>query len=179
LTPTAPILDAAAAYAYSPWIALAVAVVMITVVASYRQNVHAYDTRALQAEWERREIPVPLTVVDSPYREITRPIIDFVKSLRRDAPRDVVTVYIPEYVAVRWWENLLHNQSALHRAAGPHILARPGPRPARRGPRPVRSDEATRGRTHPGPEADMNRDGPNLVCSPGMNLDLSRLPSAA
>jgi amino acid transporter len=76
-------------------------------------NVDDKDTRALQAEWERRQIPVPLTVVDSPYREITRPIIEFVKSVRRGSPRDVVTVFIPEYVVGRWWENLLHNQSAL------------------------------------------------------------------
>ncbi|GAA0961568.1 hypothetical protein Vau01_003510 [Virgisporangium aurantiacum] len=87
-------------------------------------NVDDADTRALQTEWERREIPVPLTVVDSPYREITRPIIDFVKSLRRDSPRDVVTVYIPEYVVGRWWENLLHNQSAL-RLKG-RLLFEPG-----------------------------------------------------
>ena len=76
-------------------------------------NVDDKDTRTIQAEWERRQIPVPLTVVDSPYREITRPIIDFVKSVRRGSPRDVVTVFIPEYVVGRWWENLLHNQSAL------------------------------------------------------------------
>ncbi|GAA3343442.1 APC family permease [Amorphoplanes nipponensis] len=76
-------------------------------------NVDDKDTRTIQAEWERRQIPVPLTVVDSPYREITRPIIDFVKSMRRGSPRDVVTVFIPEYVVGRWWENLLHNQSAL------------------------------------------------------------------
>ena len=43
-------------------------------------NVDDADTRRIQAEWEARDIPVPLTVVDSPYREITRPIIDFVKS---------------------------------------------------------------------------------------------------
>nr|WP_240947696.1 APC family permease [Planosporangium mesophilum] len=76
-------------------------------------NVDDNDTRAIQAEWERRELSVPLTVVDSPYREITNPIIDFVKSMRRESPRDVVTVFIPEYVVGRWWENLLHNQSAL------------------------------------------------------------------
>ncbi|GAA3908401.1 APC family permease [Actinoplanes auranticolor] len=76
-------------------------------------NVDDKDTRTIQAEWERRQIPVPLTVVDSPYREITRPIIEFVKSVRRGSPRDVVTVFIPEYVVGRWWENLLHNQSAL------------------------------------------------------------------
>ncbi len=71
------------------------------------------ETRALQQEWDRRGIPVPLKVLDSPYREITRPIVDYVRGLRRESPRDVITVYIPEYVVGRWWEHLLHNQSAL------------------------------------------------------------------
>jgi hypothetical protein len=71
------------------------------------------DTRALQQEWERRGMPVPLTVIDSPYREITRPIINYVKAVRRKSPRDIVTVFIPEYVVGKWWEHLLHNQSAL------------------------------------------------------------------
>jgi amino acid transporter len=76
-------------------------------------NVDPPETRALQAEWDRRDIPVPLKVLDSPYREVTRPIIDYVRSIRRASPRDVVAVYIPEYVVGRWWEQLLHNQSAL------------------------------------------------------------------
>jgi len=76
-------------------------------------NVDDADTRALQADWQTRGIPVPLTVVDSPYREITRPIIDHVKSVRRSSPRDVVTVFVPEYVVGHWWEHVLHNQSAL------------------------------------------------------------------
>ncbi|MFG2036993.1 APC family permease [Dactylosporangium sp. NPDC048998] len=87
-------------------------------------NVDDHDTRALQDDWERRGIPVPLTVVESPYREINRPILDFVRSKRRDSPRDVVTVFIPEYVVGRWWEHLLHNQSAL-RLKG-RLLFEPG-----------------------------------------------------
>ena len=76
-------------------------------------NVDLDETRALTDEWDRRGLPVPLKVLDSPYREITRPIIDYVKSIRRSSPRDIVTVYIPEYIVGRWWEQLLHNQSAL------------------------------------------------------------------
>ncbi|WP_422752723.1 APC family permease [Micromonospora sp. WMMD708] len=87
-------------------------------------NVDEKDTRQLQQEWERRELPVPLTVVDSPYREITRPILNFVANTRRESPRDVVTVFIPEYVVGHWWENLLHNQSAL-RLKG-RLLFEPG-----------------------------------------------------
>jgi hypothetical protein len=51
-------------------------------------------------------------VVESPYREITRPVLGYIKRLRT-GPRDVVSVYIPETVVGRWWENLLHNQSSL------------------------------------------------------------------
>ncbi|MFY1575131.1 APC family permease [Verrucosispora sp. WMMD703] len=87
-------------------------------------NVDDQDTRQLQADWDRRGVPIPLTVIDSPYREITRPILNYVAGVRRESPRDVVTVFIPEYVVGRWWENLLHNQSAL-RLKG-RLLFEPG-----------------------------------------------------
>ncbi|MGO4342829.1 APC family permease [Phycicoccus sp. Soil748] len=76
-------------------------------------NVEPDETKALQDEWDRRDIPVPLKALDSPYREITRPVVDYVKSLRSGHPRDVVVVYIPEYVLGKWYEQVLHNQSAL------------------------------------------------------------------
>jgi hypothetical protein len=76
-------------------------------------NVDDADTRAIQQAWEEYDVPVPLRVIESPYREITRPVIDYVKSIRRESPRDVITVFIPEYVVGKWWEHLLHNQSAL------------------------------------------------------------------
>ncbi|MBB3085441.1 APC family permease [Geodermatophilus sabuli] len=76
-------------------------------------NVDDAETRALQAQWEKYDIPVPLTVLESPYREITRPVLDFVKGIRRDSPRELVVVFVPQYVVGRWWENVLHNQSAL------------------------------------------------------------------
>jgi amino acid transporter len=82
------------------------------------------EVAALQREWDRRALPVPLTVVDSPYREVTRPILDYVKRIRLDSPRDVVTVFIPEYVVGKWWEQLLHNQSALRLKA--RLLFQPG-----------------------------------------------------
>ncbi|WP_407676032.1 APC family permease [Phycicoccus flavus] len=71
------------------------------------------ETKALQDEWARRDIPVPLKALDSPYREITRPVLDYVRSIRSDNPRDLVVVYIPQYVVGHWWEQVLHNQSAL------------------------------------------------------------------
>lgn len=82
------------------------------------------DTASLAAEWDRRSIPVPLKVLDSPYREVTRPILDYVRNVRRGSPRDLVIVYVPEYVVGHWWEQILHNQSALRLKA--RLLFLPG-----------------------------------------------------
>lgn len=59
------------------------------------------------------DVAVPLKVIASPYREITRPVLDYVKRITKESPRTVVTVFIPEYVVGHWWEQILHNQSAL------------------------------------------------------------------
>jgi hypothetical protein len=71
------------------------------------------DVRRLQQDWEERHIPVPLTILDSPYRDLTESVLTYVSRLARENPRDLIVVYVPEYVVSRWWEHLLHNQSAL------------------------------------------------------------------
>jgi amino acid transporter len=71
------------------------------------------ETRELVHMWEDSDISVPLKVIASPYREITRPVLDYVKRVSKESPRTVVTVFIPEYVVGHWWEQVLHNQSAL------------------------------------------------------------------
>jgi amino acid transporter len=71
------------------------------------------ETRELVHKWEHSDISVPLKVIASPYREITRPVLDYVKRVSNESPRTVVTVFIPEYVVGHWWEQVLHNQSAL------------------------------------------------------------------
>jgi amino acid transporter len=71
------------------------------------------ETRELVHKWEDSDITVPLKVIASPYREITRPVLDYVKRVSKESPRTVVTVFIPEYVVGHWWEQVLHNQSAL------------------------------------------------------------------
>ncbi|MEZ5211439.1 MULTISPECIES: APC family permease [unclassified Gordonia (in: high G+C Gram-positive bacteria)] len=76
-------------------------------------NVDDRDTRTLVARWEESDTHIPLKVIASPYRDITRPVINYVRRIRRESPRDVVTVFIPEYVVGHWWEHILHNQSAL------------------------------------------------------------------
>jgi hypothetical protein len=71
------------------------------------------ETRDLVHKCEDSGISSPLKVIASPYREVTRPILEYGKRVSKQSPRTGVTVFIPEYVVGRWWEQLLHNQSAL------------------------------------------------------------------
>ncbi|HET6166549.1 MAG TPA: APC family permease [Marmoricola sp.] len=71
------------------------------------------ESDRLMEEWDQRHIDVPLKVLYSPYREIIRPVVQYAVEIREHNPRGVVAVYIPEYVVGRWWEQLLHNQTAL------------------------------------------------------------------
>ena len=67
----------------------------------------------LPRAWEDRGVPTPLVIIESPYRETVRPILRYVRHLRREHPGDVVSIIIPEYVVGHWWQNVLHNQTAL------------------------------------------------------------------
>jgi amino acid transporter len=78
----------------------------------------------LPAEWHERGVPVPLVVIESPYRETVRPVQLYVRQLRRDYPGDVISIIIPEYLVGHWWQNLLHNQTALRLKA--RLLFEPG-----------------------------------------------------
>jgi amino acid transporter len=75
--------------------------------------VDADDTLRLRREWERLNIAEPLTVLEAPYRDFIRPLVGYIKQLNKRYPRTLVMVFIPEYVVTRWWQQLLHNQSAL------------------------------------------------------------------
>lgn len=76
-------------------------------------SIDAKATNRLLEEWDERHLDIPLKVLHSPYREVVRPIVEYTQEIRRASPRGVVAVYIPEYVVGRWWEQLLHNQTAL------------------------------------------------------------------
>ncbi len=83
-----------------------------------------HEVRELNAAWEAADPGVALQVVESPYREIIRPIIKYVRDYPARGPRDIITVIIPEYIVGHWWEQILHNQSALRLKA--RLLFQPG-----------------------------------------------------
>jgi len=54
-----------------------------------------------------------LVVLPSPYRELTRPLLKYIKRLERQEHDDVITVVLPEFIPAKWWQHILHNQSSL------------------------------------------------------------------
>jgi hypothetical protein len=71
------------------------------------------QTQHLQAQWGEMNIHVPLTVIESPYRDFGVPLIKYIKHRREEHGSEVITVYLPQYIVGHWWESILHN----HRAA--------------------------------------------------------------
>ena len=70
-------------------------------------------TVAVQQQWDVYHRGVPLVVLDSPYRSLLEPLLDYIDTIQRDDPDGYVTVVLPEFVPARWWQHIFHNQSAL------------------------------------------------------------------
>jgi len=66
----------------------------------------------LERDWAAHNIKVPLRILDSPYRDISLPLIKYIKHRREEHGAEVVTVYTPQYIVGHWWEGLLHNHAA-------------------------------------------------------------------
>jgi amino acid transporter len=77
-------------------------------------NVEPPITEKLKTDWEAWDVGVPLVVLDSPYRSVLRPLVNYVESLRLSEPGELVTVVVPEIVPSKWWQHLLHNKTALY-----------------------------------------------------------------
>ncbi|TFB58296.1 APC family permease [Cryobacterium sp. Sr3] len=75
-------------------------------------SVDVDETKTLKRAWVQQNIQVPLRIVQSPYRDISWPLISYIKDRREDHGSEVVTVYTPIYIVGHWWEGLLHNHKA-------------------------------------------------------------------
>jgi hypothetical protein len=71
------------------------------------------EASRVQEQWDKYDIPVPLHILSSPYRELTTPVLQYLDELDAEHENDIITVVLPEFVLTKWWEQLLHNQSAL------------------------------------------------------------------
>nr|WP_231555035.1 APC family permease [Microbacterium sp. ZOR0019] len=70
------------------------------------------DAAQLQQEWADHLVPIPLVIVESPYRSFAQPVTQFIKQYREKHGSSVVTVYLPQYIVGHWWESFLHNRRA-------------------------------------------------------------------
>lgn len=78
-------------------------------------------TEKLQCKWNQWHPGVKLIVIQTPYRSMMRPLINYLDKIERRSKLDIVTIVIPEFVPRRWWHHLLHNQSALMLRAALHF----------------------------------------------------------
>ena len=76
-------------------------------------NVDGEDPQKLTAQWGNWVEDVPLVVLNSPYRSILRPLLQFIEEVEHFREDDIVTVLMPEFVPAHWWQRLLHNQNGL------------------------------------------------------------------
>jgi amino acid transporter len=82
------------------------------------------QTTKLRLRWAEWEPDIPLLVLESPYRSIVRPLMDYIDRMERQGEGQYLTVVLPEFVPSHWWEHFLHNQTALLIKAA--LLFRPG-----------------------------------------------------
>jgi amino acid transporter len=76
-------------------------------------NIDPVETERLQGQWSTWGEGVPLVVLDSPYRSLMEPLLEYVEKINGHQSRDYITVVLPEFVPARWWHHLFHNQRAL------------------------------------------------------------------
>lgn len=76
-------------------------------------NIDERETEKIMLDWTTAAVDVPLEVLDSPYREVTQPLVKLVRQIRAPSPDTVVTVILPEFVVSKWFHQFLHNQTAL------------------------------------------------------------------
>lgn len=72
------------------------------------------DRAALEVvkkRWYALGIPVPLSVIDSPYRDTVEAVVSYIRRRRKKSPRDILVVYLPEFVVKHWWQRILHRRT--------------------------------------------------------------------
>ena len=65
----------------------------------------------VKKRWYALGIPVPLSVIDSPYRDTVDAVVSYIRRRRKKSPRDILVVYLPEFVVKHWWQRLLHRRT--------------------------------------------------------------------
>jgi hypothetical protein len=76
-------------------------------------NIDPAATEQLKRQWNQLEGNLPLVVLESPYRSLMEPLLEYIERVDAESPDDYVTIVLPEFIPARWWHHLFHNQRAL------------------------------------------------------------------
>jgi len=76
-------------------------------------DVDSSSTEKIKLEWHMWGGRAELVILDSPYRSLMEPLLEYLEAVEREHPEEYVTVILPEFVPAKWWQHLLHNQRAL------------------------------------------------------------------
>jgi hypothetical protein len=76
-------------------------------------DIGSTDRKELQRKWQNLESDIPLEIIESPYRSVIDPIVDFVGQFQKSHPDVFTTIIIPVFVPRNWWDSILHNQTTL------------------------------------------------------------------
>jgi hypothetical protein len=71
------------------------------------------ETARMQTKWDKHCMGIPLNILESPFRSVTEPLLDYIGEVQSRYREGVITVVLPEFVPSKWWHHLLHNQTAL------------------------------------------------------------------
>jgi hypothetical protein len=82
------------------------------------------EIEQMRQSWKALGSDVPMVIIESPYRSLVGPLLAYLDEIDRQRPDDTLTVVLPEFIARHWWEQILHNQTALRIKAA--LLFRPG-----------------------------------------------------
>ena len=72
----------------------------------------AQEEAKIRKEWEESGLPIPLTLLSSPYRDLNQVVLQYVRGRRRRSPGEMLIIYMPQFIVRHWWENIMHNQTA-------------------------------------------------------------------
>ena len=76
-------------------------------------DVQSTETEKIKLEWYMWGGRAQLVILDSPYRSLMEPLLQYIEDVEHERPEDYVTIVLPEFVPAQWWQHLLHNQRAL------------------------------------------------------------------
>jgi len=76
-------------------------------------NIDAAATEQVRKEWPKWGEGVPLVTLESPYRSLMEPMLEYIDQISSEHPADYITIVLPEFVPAKWWHHLFHNQRAL------------------------------------------------------------------